>query len=269
MATTKRVTDRPRRPRPGRTPSPNTVVEIYRRLEERHGPLEPPARRDPIEELVLTVLSQNTSDVNRDRAFASMRARYPTWDALAEADPADLAAAIKSGGLSNTKAPRILAILREIREREGGSFGLSWMKDAPSAQVRGYLTSLPGVGPKTTACVLAFSLGRPALPVDTHVFRVARRLGFLDERTDAARAHGVMEDLVPEELRVRMHVALIRHGRAICKAGRPACEVCPLQALCPTAPLVLAASPIAKRREAPKMRDPLTKNPRGSRGLSG
>ena len=101
------------------------------------------------------------------------------------------------------------------------------------------MISLPGVGPKTAACVLAFSLERPALPVDTHVFRVARRLGFLDERTDAARAHRVMEALVPEELRVRMHVGLIRHGRTICKAGRPACEICPLQDLCPTAPKVL------------------------------
>jgi endonuclease-3 len=226
-------------------------VEIYRRLEERHGPLEPPLRRDAIEELVLTVLSQNTSDVNRDRAFTAMRAKYPRWGALAEANPEDLAAAIKPGGLSNIKAPRILAILREIREREGGSLGLAWMEEAPSAQVRDYLTSLPGVGPKTAACVLAFSLGRPALPVDTHVFRVARRLGFLDERTDAARAHGVMEDLVPERLRVRMHVALIRHGRTICKAGRPACEVCPLQDLCPTAPAVLIGGAEAKRSGRP------------------
>jgi endonuclease III len=216
------------------------VLEIYRRLDARHGPLEPPRRRVPIEELILTVLSQNTSDVNRDRAFAAMRARYTTWEALAEADPSELAAAIKPGGLSNIKAPRILAILREIRKRQGGSLDLSWMNEASSEAVEEYLTSLPGVGPKTAACVLAFSLGRPALPVDTHVFRVARRLGFLDERTDAARAHRVMESLVPEELRVRMHVGLIRHGRTICRAGRPACEICPLQDLCPTAPLVLA-----------------------------
>jgi endonuclease-3 len=215
------------------------VLEIYRRLDARHGPLEPPRRRDPIEELILTVLSQNTSDVNRDRAFAAMRATYPTWEALAEADPSDLAAAIKPGGLSNIKAPRILAILNEIRERQGGSLDLSWMTQASSGAVEEYLISLPGVGPKTAACVLAFSLGRPALPVDTHVFRVARRLGFLDERTDAARAHRVMEDLIPEELRVRMHVGLIRHGRTICRAGRPACEVCPLQDLCPTAPQFL------------------------------
>jgi endonuclease-3 len=145
-------------------------------------------------------------------------------------------------GLSNIKAPRILAILSEMRAREGGSLDLSWMHRASSELVHEYLMSLPGVGPKTAACVLAFSLGRPALPVDTHVFRVAGRLGFFDERTDAARAHQVMEGLVPEHLQVRMHVGLIRHGRTICRSGRPACEVCPLQDLCPTAPLVLARS---------------------------
>jgi endonuclease III len=243
MSLAKRASDRPRRPRPGRHPSPATVRELYRRLEKRHGPLEPPRRRHPIEELILTVLSQNTSDVNRDRAFGAMRARYSTWERLAGADPLELAAAIKPGGLSNIKAPRILAILQEIAHRESGSLDLSWMNDASSDSVRDYLTSLPGVGPKTAACVLAFALQRPALPVDTHVFRVARRLGFFDERTDAARAHRVMEELVPEQLQIRMHVGLIRHGRTICRAGRPACEVCPLQGLCPTAPLVLAGAP--------------------------
>jgi endonuclease III len=232
--------DRPRRSRPGKPPSPATVREIYRRLEARHGPLDAPRRLDPLEELILTVLSQNTSDVNRDRAFAAMRARYPAWEALAEADPADLAAAIRPGGLSNIKAPRILAILDEIREREGGSLDLGWMATAHTDRVVEYLGSLPGVGPKTVACVLAFSLERPALPVDTHVFRVARRLGFVDDRTDAARAHRVMEELVPPRLRVRMHVGLIRHGRTICKAGRPSCEICPLLDLCPTGPLVLS-----------------------------
>lgn len=203
------------------------------------GPLDPPRRLDPLEELILTVLSQNTSDVNRDRAYAAMRRRYPTWDQLAEADPEELADTIRPGGLANTKAPRILAILHEIREREGGSLDLSWMRRAHSKRVRDYLLSLPGVGPKTAACVLAFSLGRPALPVDTHVFRVARRLGFLDDRADAARAHVVMEEVVPARLRIGMHVGMIRLGRTICRAGRPACEVCPLQDLCPTAPLVL------------------------------
>jgi endonuclease III len=212
---------------------------MLRRLERRFGPLDPPPRRDPIEELILTVLSQNTSDVNRDRAFGAMRRRYRTWGSLSRARPEDLAEAIRPGGLANIKAPRILAILEEIRRRGNGSLDLSWMREAPSPDVVDYLVSLPGVGPKTAACVLAFSLGRPALPVDTHVHRVARRLGFFDERTDAAKAHAVMEGLVPPSLRVRLHVGLIRLGRTICRPGRPLCESCPLQDLCPTAPGIL------------------------------
>jgi endonuclease-3 len=234
--------DTPRRPRAGQTPSAATVREIHRRLSGRFGPLDPPRTLDPLEELILTVLSQNTSDVNRDRAYAAMRARFPTWEALAEADPSDLAAAIRPGGLANIKAPRLLAILGEIREREGGELDLSWMRRASSARVRDYLVTLPGVGPKTAACVLAFSLGRSALPVDTHVHRVARRLGFLDERIGAAKAHEVMDERVPARLRVRMHVGMIRLGRTICRAGRPACAVCPLQDLCPTAPSILGTA---------------------------
>src|SRR5437899_6583227 len=141
--------DRPHRPRPGRQPSPATVHEIYRRLRGRFGPLDPPRRLEPLEELVVTVLSQNTSDVNRDRAFDAMRERFPTWEDLAEADPVALADAIRPGGLANIKAPRIVAILGEIRRREHGSLDLSWMRRAAPAKVRDYLTSLPGVGPKT------------------------------------------------------------------------------------------------------------------------
>jgi endonuclease III len=217
------------------------IRQIHRRLDDRFGPLIPPGRREPLEELILTVLSQNTSDVNRDRAFRTMRRRYRTWGSLARAKEADLAASIRAGGLSNIKAPRLLGILREIREREGGSLDLSWMESAPSKKVREYLIALPGVGPKTAACVLAFSLGRPALPVDTHVFRVARRLGLIDQRSDPARAQLVLEDMTPPRLRVPLHVGMIRLGRAICRAGRPACERCPLQDICPTAPSVLGA----------------------------
>jgi endonuclease III len=240
------------------------VREIYRRLSRHFGPLGPPRRLDPLEELIVTVLSQNTSDVNRDRAYAAMRARFPTWEDLARADPAELASAIRPGGLANIKAPRILSILHEISDREGGSLDLSWMRRTQADGVRDYLTSLPGVGPKTAACVLAFSLGRPALPVDTHVHRVARRLGFFDDRIDAGRAHLIMEELVPARLRVRMHVGLIRLGRTICRAGRPACQVCPLQDLCPTAPSILgrrvSPSPITHSRKRAS-RKPARVNP--------
>jgi endonuclease-3 len=170
-----------------------------------------------------------------------MRERYPTWEELASARTADLVRTIRPGGLANVKAPRILAVLREIRDREGG-FRLSWMDEAADRKIFDYLTSLPGVGPKTAACVLAFSLGRPALPVDTHVHRVAGRLGLIPPGATAVQAMAALERAVPSRLRISMHVGLIRHGREVCKAGRPLCEVCPLRDLCPSAELFLGAS---------------------------
>jgi endonuclease III len=214
------------------------VRAIHRRLLKHFGSLEPPRRSDPLEELVLTVLSQNTSDVNSFRAYESLRARFPTWEALARARPSQVAAAIRSGGLSNVKAPRLLAILLAIEEREG-HLDLSFLRAATDAEARDYLTSLPGVGPKTAAVVLAFSLDRPAFPVDTHVHRVAGRLGLIPSKASAAKAHDILEAITPLDIRVAMHVGLIRLGREICKPGRPRCEVCPLAELCPTAPTIL------------------------------
>jgi endonuclease III len=234
----------PPTPKPGgpTPPTAATIRAIVRRLDRTFGPLDPPRRWDPLEELILTVLSQNTSDLNSERAFELMRRRWPTWEALASAAESDLADAIRPGGLANTKAPRILAILRRIQERDG-SLDLSWLRGASDAEVTDYLVSLPGVGPKTAACVLAFSLGRDAIPVDTHVFRVARRLGFFGDKTDAAAAHRALERAIPPKLRVPMHVGLIRLGRELCKPGRPRCEDCPLNGLCPTAPAIIGTDP--------------------------
>ncbi len=215
---------------------------IHRRLSARFGTLAPPRRSDPLEELVLAVLSQNTSDANSSRAYGRLRERFPSWGALCGASVAQVAEAIRPGGLAGVKAPRILAILREIRAREG-AFDLSWMRRASDGEVREYLSSLPGVGPKTTAVVLAFSLGRDVIPVDTHVHRVSARLGLLPARASAEAAHRTLHDLSPDGLRVALHVGLIRLGREICKAGRPRCGSCPLADLCPTAPAVLASPP--------------------------
>jgi len=214
------------------------VRAIHRRLERRFGELVPPRRSDPLEELVLTVLSQHTSDLNAERAFVSLRSAFPTWDEMVRARPGKVADAIRSGGLANTKAPRIQAILREVREREG-RYGLASLRGMSDAEVAAYLSSLPGVGPKTVAVVLAFSLGRDAMPVDTHVHRVATRLGWIEAGTSEAKAHLVLSTLVTSEIRVPLHVGLIRLGREICKAGRPRCEECPLLELCPTGPVVL------------------------------
>jgi endonuclease III len=222
-------------------PGAAMVRKAHRLLEKRLGPLDPPRRLDPVEELILTVLSQNTSDVNRDRAYAALTERFGSWQEVLDAPAEEVADAIRPGGLANTKAPRIQAILRAIEEREG-RIDLAFLHRMTDTEVREYLQSLPGVGPKTAACVLAFSLERPAIPVDTHVYRAAVRLGWVPEKASVERAHDIMDELVPPPIRVSMHVGLIRLGRQICKPGRPRCEECPLQQLCPTAPVVLSGA---------------------------
>jgi endonuclease-3 len=221
-------------------PNRRRVRTIERRLRKRFGPLEPPRRTDPLEELILTVLSQHTSDLNAGRAFEALRDAFPTWEDVVQAKLERVADVIRSGGLANTKAPRIQQILREIRERQG-RYDLSFLRRRTDEEAREYLTSLPGVGPKTAAVVMSFSLGRAAMPVDTHVHRVSGRLGLIPAKTSADKAHRLLEDLVPPELRTSLHVGLIRLGREICKAGRPRCEECPLVDLCPTAPLFLGS----------------------------
>ena len=215
------------------------VRTVLRRLERAFGPLEPPRHVDPLEELIQTILSQHTSDVNSARALGSLRGAFPTWQAVVDARSARVADAIRSGGLANSKAPRIQAILREIRDREGG-FDLRRLRNMDDAEAREYLTSLPGVGPKSAAVVLSFALGRDAIPVDTHVHRVAKRLGMVPGSVSAERAGRLLHDLVPAGLRTSLHVALIRLGREICKAPTPRCRQCPLNDLCPTAPRYLS-----------------------------
>jgi endonuclease-3 len=232
-------------------PNANTrrLRTIHRRLVKRFGELVPPRVTDPLDELVLTVLSQHTSDRNAERAFASLRAAHPSWDAVVEAPSGDVAEVIRSGGLANTKAPRIQAILHEVAEREG-AYSLDRLRAMPDAEAREYLTSLPGIGPKTAAVVLSFALGRDAMPVDTHVHRVTRRLGIVPDKASAERADRILHDLVPDGLRTPLHVAFIRLGREICKAPIPRCNVCPLKDLCPTAPRYLGRAERGTKRES-------------------
>ena len=212
---------------------------IVRRLEKRYGALETPRSLDVLDELILTVLSQHTSDLNSERAFGLLRRAYPTWEAAVAAPWQEVADVIRPGGLANTKARRIQAILREVLEREG-RFDLERLSEGGDEQVREYLASLPGVGPKTVAVVMGFALGRETIPVDTHVHRVATRLGLVP-KTSAERAQRLLEEQVPDELKTPLHVGLIRHGRETCKAPIPRCEGCVVFEFCPSGPGFLSA----------------------------
>jgi len=203
---------------------------IDRALEAYYGI---PARwhLDPLSELVLTILSQNTSDANSWRGFKRLRERFPTWEAVRDAPVEAVEEAIRPAGLAAQKAPRIQAILRRITE-ERGELSLDFLADWPVEEAKAYLRRLNGVGPKTAAIVLLFSLGKPAFPVDTHVHRVGTRLGLIPEGMSAERAHAWMEALVPPARYLPFHLLLIRHGREICKAQRPRCDLCPVRRDC-------------------------------------
>ncbi len=209
-----------------------TPEAIMAALEPLYGRPRPTPSHDPLAELILTVLSQNTADTNSGRAFVQLMRRYPSWNAIANAPLDDLVATIQSGGLAQQKAPRIQAILRAVAERSP-DWDLSFLDDMPLEDARSWLRALPGVGPKTAACVLLFSLGRPALPVDTHVERVSKRLGLIPQNATADQAHDLLEGLVDPADYYRFHMLLIKHGRRTCHARKPACERCPILA-CPS-----------------------------------
>jgi endonuclease III len=243
--------------RRARAPIPARAIEL---LDSAYG--TPPWRPhgDPIAELVLTLLSQNTSDTNSGRAFIRLLAAFPDWQSIAAAGVKDVERAIQPGGLAPTKAPRLQAILREVWSRRG-SFDLSFLKKMPLEEARAWLRSLPGVGPKTAACVLLFALGRPALPVDTHVHRVAVRLGLVPEKTSAERAHELLEAMLAPKQVYPFHIQLIKHGRRTCTAQRPKCPACPLRNVCPSATLF---HPELQERGVQRGRAPL---PGGSGGV--
>jgi len=214
------------------------IAEIIARLDDAYGIPEWRPHRDPLSELVLTILSQNTSDSNSGRAFVRLLDAFPSWEAVMHAPLAELIAAIQPGGLAPTKAPRIQAVLRDIKERRG-DFDLGFLAELPLDEARAWLGSLHGVGPKTVACVLLFALGRPAMPVDTHVFRVAQRLALIPMRAGKAamtpeKAHALLEAAVPEAEYYAFHIGLIKHGRRTCAALRPLCDACVLRDLCPS-----------------------------------
>jgi endonuclease-3 len=207
------------------------ALKIHERLLEFYGE---PIWRNPlpaIDELVSTILSQNTNDVNRDRAFNALRAKFPTWESVRDAKTKDVIEAIRPAGLANQKGPRIQQVLTAIT-KERGNLVLSFLKDMSVDDARDWLTKFNGVGPKTAAIVLCFSLGMPAFPVDTHVYRVTGRLGLRPERMTVEQAHPHLESLFPPETYYAAHLNIIRLGREICTARKAMCEKCPIVKLC-------------------------------------
>ncbi|HHX42778.1 MAG TPA: endonuclease III [Chloroflexi bacterium] len=213
------------------TPNTAHAHDVHRRLLAHYGEPARQERRDPLTELVVTILSQNTADVNRDRAYRSLRARFASWEEVRAAPVAALEDAIRVAGLANTKAPRIHRILEDLH-RERGSLDLDFLAEMSTEEAREYLLALHGVGPKTAACVLLFSLHKPALPVDTHVQRVSLRLGLVPPRTPPERTERLLEAALPPETYYAFHLNMIRHGRTLCTAARPRCSECPLLPIC-------------------------------------
>ena len=201
-------------------------------LSAKYGLIEWVPRYNAGEELVYTILSQHTSDINSERAFKNLMNHFQTLEAVDEADVDDIEQVIKSGGLARQKAPRIKRVLNEVKQ-EVGSFDLSFLMEMPLDQAKKWLTKFNGVGPKTAAIILCFSFGLPAMPVDTHIFRVAKRLKLIGPKINAEKAHERLEPIVPPNEVFQFHMYLIKHGRDTCSARFPKCNDCNLGTICP------------------------------------
>ena len=207
----------------------------YRRLatalSEEYGYPHWRQNLPPVDELVSTILSQNTSDANRDRAFHALKTRFPDWESARDADPEAVIEAIRSAGLSNQKGPRIQAALRYLTETQG-HITLDHLAEMSLDEAKKWLISIKGIGPKTAAIILLFAFNRPAFPVDTHVHRVTKRLGLIGPQTTAEQAHADLEQIVPPDDFYAFHLQVIRHGRQVCPARHPKCGLCVLQDDC-------------------------------------
>lgn len=227
------------------------VAAICRRLRKVYGPVEPPEQGPVLDELIATVLSQNTSDRNSGPAYDELRRRFRDWDEVRRSPPARIAKAIRQAGLANRKAPRIKAILQRVYEQRG-ELSLEFLHELPTQEAKEYLGGFPGVGPKTVACVLLFACRKPVFPVDTHVHRLSQRIGLIGTRTNAVRAHEELARMVPPTRVLEFHIQLIRHGRTACTARKPQCLDCSLLDLCREGRRRLAAGeltqPVAARK---------------------
>ena len=216
-------------------PRPAAIDEVFDGLEKMWGNESAPpdlAHEEPLDGLVLTLLSQNTNDRNRDRAFDALKARFPEWNAAAGASSEDIAECIRPAGLAKTKSERLLRILDTIR-KTFGTYSLKELRGWEGTKVREYLSSLPGIGAKTIACVMLFDLGKPAFPVDTHIARFCRRMEWVSEKTAPEEMQVLLEKWGPRERFYGGHINIIEHGRGVCGARKPACGKCRISGLCP------------------------------------
>ncbi len=221
-----------------------SAQEIIRLLGSSYGPFEHARRLDPAEELVFTILSQHTSDTNSERAFHRLMAEFGSLEAVARGGVDRISQAISSGGLARVKAPRIKQVLNLILEKQG-DLDLTFLAEMPLAEAKAWLRELPGIGPKSAAVILCFSLGMPAMAVDTHVHRVSKRLGLIGPKVNADKAHDLLEAMVDSQDVYPFHTALITHGRRVCKAPRPRCDQCVLAFGCPSRSQFPSNSPAA------------------------
>jgi endonuclease-3 len=212
-----------------------TLQKKYRRiadkLSETYGYPDWRQHLPPVDELVSTILSQNTNDNNRDKAFYALKDHYPDWESVRDAPTDEVIDIIRPAGLARQKAPRIQDALRYIA-KEQGSITLDFLNDMPVEEAKAWLTNINGIGPKTAAIILLFAFNRPAFPVDTHVHRVSGRLGLISEKANAERAHDILEEIIPSDEFYPAHLNFIQHGRQTCKARKPLCEQCPLTQDC-------------------------------------
>ncbi len=211
-----------------------TSSEVHSLLQQYQGQVTWTPRYDPISELVFTILTQHTSDSNALKAFNNLLGQFPSWQDILDADDEEVAKTIFIGGLSKIKAPRIKSVLKVIKS-DTGSFNIDFLSHMTLTEAKNWLKSLPGVGPKTAAVVLAFALNMPAMPVDTHIYRVSKRLGLIGKKIDVDKAHDILENSVNPNKVFSFHVYLIQHGRTVCKARKPLCNECVLNDKCQSA----------------------------------
>jgi endonuclease III len=242
-----------------------TIRQVLNRLEKQYSKRMLVPSREPVAELVQTILSQNTSDTNSRPAFQALTSTFGSWENIMNADTSLVVETIRQGGLGQIKAERIQKALREIKLKRG-KVEIDFLANLPILEAREWLKELPGVGNKTANCVLLFALGKPALPVDTHIFRVAKRLNLIPDKASLDEAHESLEKQVESKDIYEFHVLMIEHGREICRAQRPRCPQCILRKICPSFSLPLAPhaekiKSLSRTRPGERMKNQVSPNP--------